>query len=647
VELSFRIQANPGPPQGSVWIGRPDVFGVYPLANAARLWDHLFMPLSVAFPREGADPEVARDRARSRQVAVVLLGAGAVGLGVAAYRVQVQNLSRHSWAAAQVAVAWAFVVAGLVAWLRRPGNRLGPLMLAAGIALLARQLRYSQEALLFTLFFLLGELCFALIGHSILAYPSGRVSGARARLLVKAGYGTALVFPLAISVLHGMRRPLLEMGQLPRRSLLLVSDRPHTVELLQKTQIVVFYGVLASLFIAVIVQRLLSATTRTRRMLLPLGLAAAALALRAVFECFRTFANQQPFAYSYLFWWQIGAACALPLVLLGGMLRAQLAHANVSALVLDLGRTPATPRRLRDALARALADPSIELYFWLPEDGEFVDAAGAKVSLPAESTRRAVTRLEHHGEPLVAVVHDPSLLEEPELVEAAGAAARLALENARLHAEARAQLQQVRESRRRIVSAADEERRRIERNLHDGVQNRLLALGLKLSDAHHELEARTEPEIEQLLADSVEELQTTVEELRTLARGLHPTVLTEYGLAAALQSLTSKSPIPVTLEVCEERLPVQVEATAYFVACEAMNNVVKHAHAGGASITARHERDRLVVEIADNGVGGAHASESSGLQGLADRVEALGGGLRIHSPSALGTRITAEIPCAS
>jgi signal transduction histidine kinase len=600
------------------------------------------VPLSVTYPSTDAGSFLATVRAR--QVVVCAVGAGTVALGVAAYRVQVDNFSRHSWAAASVAVGWAFVLAGSVAWLRRPANLLGPLMLAAGLAYLARQLRYSEDALLFTVFFLLGDLCFALVPHSILAYPSGRVEGRWSRRLVVAGYATVVGFPLAILLLHGAQHPL--VTPLPQRSLLLVADHAHAVELVQKAQTAIFYGVLTCLFIVVIGGRLLRATPRARRMLAPLLLAAVALALRGAFECFRTFVNQQPFAYAYLFWWQIAAFIALPLALLAGMLRARLARASVGELVVALDQAPATPQSLRDALARTLADPSLELYFWLPERREFVDAAGVAVSLPPEDSGRAVTTLDHHGEPLAAIVYDPSLLEEPELVDAAGAAARLALENARLHAQTRAQLQQVRESRRRIVSAADDERRRIERNLHDGAQNRLLALALELSAAQRRLGADTDPEVERLLAASVEELQSTVQELRTLARGLHPTVLTEYGLAAALEALTTRSPVPVRLDVCNERLPSQVEATAYFVASEALSNVVKHAHARTASIAARRADEWLVVEIDDDGDGGARAGEGSGLQGIVDRVEAIGGRFRISSgPS--GTHITAEIPCAS
>jgi signal transduction histidine kinase len=204
----------------------------------------------------------------------------------------------------------------------------------------------------------------------------------------------------------------------------------------------------------------------------------------------------------------------------------------------------------------------------------------------------------------------------------------------------------VRESRRRIASAADAERRRIERNLHDGAQNRLLALALELSAAQRRLGADPDPEVERLLAASVEELRSTVDELRTLARGLHPTVLTEYGLAAALEALTHRMPLPVSIDVYKERVSAQAEATAYFVAAEALSNVIKHAHAETASIVARHTDSWLVIEIDDDGAGGARAGRGSGLQGIADRVEALGGRLQVDSGSA-GTRITAEIPCAS
>jgi signal transduction histidine kinase len=310
--------------------------------------------------------------------------------------------------------------------------------------------------------------------------------------------------------------------------------------------------------------------------------------------------------------------------------------------VLELDHTP--PHRVRDALARSLGDPSLQLALWLPERGAFVDAAGREVELPGDERRRAVTHLEHAGEPLAALVHDPSLLEEPELVQAAGVAARLALENARLQADMRAQLVQVQESRVRIVAAADEERRRIERDLHDGAQQRLVALGLQLRSAQH----RTlDPELKSLLDAAVDELQFAVDELRELARGVHPAILTEEGLAAALESLAARSPFPIFLDVLEGRFPAQVEATAYFVACEALANVAKHAQASKASVSIARRDGILSIEVSDDGVGGARPFTGSGLSGLADRVEALGGTLRVESRPGGGTRVLGAIPCES
>jgi signal transduction histidine kinase len=243
-------------------------------------------------------------------------------------------------------------------------------------------------------------------------------------------------------------------------------------------------------------------------------------------------------------------------------------------------------------------------------------------------------------------VHDPVLRDDPGLVAAAGAAARLALENERLHARLRAQLAEVRQSRARIVSAADVERRRIERDLHDGAQQRLVALGLTLKIL--EKQRALDPEGQRLLASAVDELQGALHELRELARGVHPAVLTERGLEAALQSLASRTPLPVTIAAApHERLRPDVEAAAYFVACEGVTNAVRYSKATGVTIKAERNNGQLLVEVVDDGVGGATIAEGTGLRGLADRVEAHGGNLLVESPPGGGTRLVGEIPCAS
>jgi signal transduction histidine kinase len=581
-----------------------------------------------------------------KSLQAALLVAGAV-LGVVAYQVQIDNLGGYTTPARSWAIvigAWFFLVAGIVAWSRRPTNRLGPLMTAAGLALLLRQLRYSHNSLLFTTFFIVGELAYWVVANAVFAYPSGRVIDRAERALIRVGYGATFAFTLAILLVDDGSRPLRFFDPAPRKSVLLVHGNADAALALQKAFVIVVWGVLAVAAIALLIRKLVQATPRARRILAPLLLAAIAVALRAVFESAFTFGSPPAQVKEYLFWWQIAAFIGLPVALLVGFLRARLARASVGDLVLELERTP--PQGIRDALSRALGDMTLEIFFWLPDRRTFVDATGRSVDLPTDG-HRTITMLEHHGERLAALVHDPSLLDEPKLVEAAGAAARLALENARLQAETRAQLEEVRQSRARIVTAADQERQRIERDIHDGAQQRLVALGLQLRSAQRRIGNSSDPQVDRLLAAAVDELKVAVEELRELARGVHPAILTEDGLAAALESLVSRTPFPVELKADEGRLPSQVEATAYFVACEALANTVKHSEASRATIRAQRHNGLLIVEVEDDGIGGANASNGSGLRGLADRVEALGGRFRVESPATGGTRIVGEIPCAS
>jgi signal transduction histidine kinase len=572
----------------------------------------------------------------------------ALGVAYVAYRVQMDNLGSAATsqrALAVAAVGVAFVFCGAIAWSKRYPNRLGPLMIATGFALFARQLRYSHDAFLFTVFFILGDVSYAMAGHVALAYPSGRVRDRWELWLVRAGYTSALVFPVLILFVYDGSAGLHQFPQSTGHSLLLVTANDALALHLQEAFVALFYGLLATLFIALIVRRLVRATRRGRGILAPLALAAVVAALRAVWECIFTFVERPPaIAYNELFWWQVIGFIAVPIALLDGLLRARLVHAGVGDMMVELERTP--PERLGDTLARALRDRSLAIAFWLPEREEYVDAVGRRVELPTDGGR-AVTKLDSDGEPIAVLVHDQSLLDDPALLAAAGAAARISLENARLHAKTRAQLAQVQESRARIVAAADEERRRIERDIHDGAQQRLVALGLQLRTAQRMPGAATDPALDRLLELTVEELQAAVDELRELARGVHPAVLTEDGLAAALESLAARTPFPVALSTLDDRLPAPVEATAYFVASEALANVTKHAHASKASVTTRRRNGTLEIVVSDDGVGGARPDQGSGLRGLADRVEALGGCLRIESPSGGGTRIVGELPCGS
>jgi signal transduction histidine kinase len=328
-------------------------------------------------------------------------------------------------------------------------------------------------------------------------------------------------------------------------------------------------------------------------------------------------------------------------VFLIGLLRSRL---GVGPAIVSLG-AEAARGNVVDALKRALRDPSLEVVYWVPEYERYADRDGRAIELPT-SAGRATTLIDHEdGTHVAALVHDVSLREEPELLEAVTAAAGFALENERLHADLRARLEELRGSRARIIEASQTERQRLERDLHDGAQQRLVALSLELGL----LEERFAGDVDAkgALEQTRREVTESLRELRELAQGIHPAVVTGHGLAVALKTLAARAQVPVRLTVdLDGRLPERQEVAAYYVVAESLTNVAKYACASSAAVEVRQAEGRLVVEVVDDGVGGADTRGGSGLRGLADRVEALGGRLRIWSPVGGGTRVEADIPCA-
>jgi signal transduction histidine kinase len=322
--------------------------------------------------------------------------------------------------------------------------------------------------------------------------------------------------------------------------------------------------------------------------------------------------------------------------------RVRMARGALGTAIVDL-EPGAPPGQLRDTLARALGDSTLQLAFLRPDGAGFTDTSGQAVDPARPDPGRAVVPLA--GAEEAVLVHDEGLELEPQLVRLTAAAASMALEHSRLQAEVQAQLELVRASRARIVEAGDAERRRLERDLHDGAQQRLVTLTLALGMARSRV-AGVDPELESLIDSASKEAREALIELRELARGIHPAVLTETGLAGAIQALVERSPVAATItEVPRERFPAVIEATAYFVVCEALANVAKHARASTAEVRIRKLPGRLAVEVSDDGAGGARPERGSGLRGLADRVASAGGVLRVDSPPGAGTRLEADIPC--
>ena len=335
----------------------------------------------------------------------------------------------------------------------------------------------------------------------------------------------------------------------------------------------------------------------------------------------------------------------VPVAVMFVSLQRRLARGMVAGLVVELGE-PAATADLRQALARALGDPSLELAYWFPAENRYVNGDGTAVRLPEGDVSRSATFVERDGYPIAVLVHDPVLEHNAELVQSVCAAASLALENERLQAELRARLTELRASRARLVEATDAERRRLERNLHDGTQQRLVSIAMSLGLLETKLPTDATA-ARPIVRETREALTLALEELRELTHGINPPLLVERGLSAALDELCRRAPLPARLEVSvDRRLPEEVESGAYFTASEALTNAAKHSHASEVRMSATYEDGGLIVQVTDDGIGGATTGRGSGLRGLADRVEALGGRFTVSSPPGRGTTLRAEIPCA-
>jgi PAS domain S-box-containing protein len=784
--------------------------------------------------------------------------------------------------------AWSFILGGLVAWARRPDNRFGPLLVTVGLTVFIGALELSNSSLPFTLGFVFGGIFIAVFIHALLAFPRGYLETRLVYAIVAIAYFALTVGSLLSSFFYDIAD---DCPECPPNAFLIV-DSPTMVALIDGVLIAVgIPALLASLY--VFRRRWKASSAPLRRVLLPVYLAAGAtLFLLAAALIVSSFSEE---AARSLFWVVTVAFASVPLAFIAGLLSGRLAREGVGQLVLELGQAHA-PGELREALARALGDPTLRLAYWIPETESYADMDGNPIELPEGRGEELATMVERDGHPVAALIHHRSLEEDPLLVEAVAAAAALALENERrlvalANAQARiqalldafpdlifrmdrdgaylefkgkpedlaapadqligatthdilprdvadqlvsgirraidtgeivtgeytleldgeqrdfearivkagdeavligrefternraqaelerlhAELQQrhrdleherdfirtvvdstpsllclvtpggyilrfntslerlsgrrdgdlvrgnafwdvfiapeerervrtaveeivaeggrgefestwitaagdrrqvtwsttplrddrgeprllicgmditerklhedeLRRSRARLVEASDIERRRLERNLHDGAQQRLVSLSLMLRLAQARVSDQAE-QAEHLLGQASDELAQALEELRELARGIHPAVLSDRGLSAALEALVSRTPLPVELELPDDRLPEPVEAAAYYVVSEALANVAKYAEASSVAVSIASVNGHAVVEITDDGVGGADPAKGSGLRGLVDRVEALDGRLLVESPPGAGTRIRVEIPC--
>ena len=646
-------------------------------------------------------------------------------------------------------VSSSFILAGLIGWTRRPQNRTGGLMVGVGFGVLIGVLGEANHSIPFTLGALFGSLFIAAFVHLLLAYPSGHLLSRRARVIVGAGYAIAFLAPLAESMFAA--RETCKPHACPDNLVLVSHD--HAAHVVATAVWTAASVLLFAAVVMLLLGRWRETTPGLRRILRSVYLfGGLSIVLLAIGFVVTPFSGVGAIFVSVAL---IATFTTVPFIFLAGLLGTAIARgAGVGAIFSSVPER-ASPGEVQEGLRTALRDETAVVAYWYEEDEHYVDVEGNRLDLPEDTRRRVVTRLDYGDQPVAAIVHDASLLQEPELLEGVANAARIALERDKLLVEVRARAQRyrallqampdlmfrisrdgryisynapnerdlvngevvgkllwdrlptdladrvlesgraalggdpsvieyhldfedgsrrhyegrfaasgddeflmiVREiterkqqqeeleaSRQRIVAAGDAARRKLERNLHDGAQQRLVSLSLSLRLAQNQV-AKSPARAEELLEASREELMQALEELRELARGIHPAVLTDRGLEAALEALAGRAALPVEIDcIPDVELPPPVEAAAYYVVSEALANITKYSGASAVKVSIGQVDGYALVEVADDGVGGADPTRGSGLSGLSDRVASLNGKLVIDSPPGAGTRIRAEIP---
>ena len=577
---------------------------------------------------------------------VVLAGVGVAVFATATTLVGIASNAPADFLILDLATGSSFLIAGLAAARLRPGSPAGPALLVSAVLWFVGSYGPSGQPIVSQLGFAFERWYDVVLAALLLALSSGaqRVDPRGVGLLVGA-------FALRSAGRLFLVDPVRTYGCAEcTPNPFAVSTDPavfEAVEIAANTAI----AVLAAVVGVIVVVRLLRAGPVLRRVRWPILIAGVLAMAAATFDAAEyawstatgTLLLEFGDPFDFVFDWSLFLARVLvPLAILVATLRLRAAPGPLGPFAAGLERSSGTTQ---EALRVALGDSSLQL-LRRGSDGTWRSEGGHAGDLPADGDGRAVTLVGPADRPLAAVVHDAALGDQPELVQAVIRVLRLALENERLEAELREQLREVTESRARIVTAAEDERRRLERDLHDGAQQRLIGVTLALQQARGTAETVGAPDgLRRHLDAAADETNEAIRELRELARGIHPAILADEGLPAAVAALARRAGIPVDIRVdITGRLPSLVESTAYFTVAEALTNTQRHARATRASVRLAHVDGALQVEVGDDGQGGAEPDRGSGLRGLADRVQAVGGRLDIDSDGRTGTRVRATIP---
>ena len=537
--------------------------------------------------------------------AALLVGIAAAALGLASEDVAYGWRDPERWVP-DLLVGWTLLATGTIAWIRRPSSRTGSLLTAAGVAWFAPNFAFVAVEPIAWLAAHSVALHWGPTLQAVLTYPTGRIASNVERVVVIAGYAVAIGSTF-------------------------VGDQG--VDLVTQ-------AALGAAVIGAAIWRTLTAFGPTRRARAWAVPAATALGLGMVGVAMMRLAGpDRALVDATLSAYQV-ALCGVAIWLLVGLLREPWRRSTVTDLVVELGDAPTAS--VRDALALALSDPTLDVGYAIEGTAGYVDADGRAIDVPAPGGGRVVTPVAIDARTVGVIIHDPAVLDDPGLLPSIGDATRLAAANARLQAQVRSQIADVEASRRRLVEAEDDARQRIQAQLAEGTEARLRVVAGTLAEARALAQDGASATTVEQTTRAAWQVERALDDLHELSRGLHPPVLHAAGLQDALLELARTAPIPCSVEVDVEHLPPRFEAATWFVCSEALANVSKHARATRASIQVTVDHGRLVIEVADDGAGGADPG-GSGLRGLADRLEAFGGRLTIDSRAGLGTRLTAEL----
>lgn len=527
-----------------------------------------------------------------------------------------------------VIAAWGLLLAGAATWLMRHRPQPGRLLMVAGFVWLAQMLELSDNGIAYTFGLIAGPVAVATMAMGLLAFDHDSRPGRRLAV-------TGLIAAALVATLSPLLAIDTSVAALPDQFLSITHDRDLAVVLAAIGHGLTIVASLASAAVLYLRSRSTFGIGAHLRTVLAAagGLIAAALSALALWGLTGDHHDlSQSFVVS-------AAVLVVPVgIALATVQESRFALDGLATMVADVGEAP-TRSGLQASLAKALGDPTVQLAFWSSDQGEYITSTGHPIEVAASQTR-AVTLLGEGQERLGAVLHDPALLAEPTRVQAASSAIGLAIENEQRKAIAASVL---RSSRARIAESAEQARRTVERDLHDGAQQRLIALQLSLKLEQQRAERAGDSVDPAFLRSVTAELGDAIDELRELGRGLRPSAL-DHGLQAAVESLAERSPLPVVTDVSDVRSAPTVEAAAYFVINESVANATRHSGADHIRVTVEAAPDELVVVVADDGAGGASAGSGTGLQSLEDRVLAMDGRFDIASPPGKGTVVTVALP---